>query len=224
MRERSTSTACAAPLTTTCWTGWTTTPTGPATRASRTRSCSLRRMQCGVPGGDQQLLRRVRTRGRSYRQRRLRVGDQRIPRQPVGVPPQYRSERGGILPAPLRQRSFRSIGTSSAAAFGGPIVKNRFFFFADYEGFRQIRNIPAVQTVAYGVAAPGHLARGHHQSPDWKEVPRRDSRSRQSDRQPFARQVLADLPPPSIATDPIRRPRTTTRSRNVLRTSMTSLT
>src|SRR6266849_3628504 len=25
---------------------------------------------------------------------------------------------------------------------GGPIVKNRFFFTADYEGFRQIRNIP----------------------------------------------------------------------------------
>jgi|WetSurMetagenome_2_1015567.scaffolds.fasta_scaffold61156_2 hypothetical protein len=32
--------------------------------------------------------------------------------------------------------------------FSGPIVKNRVFFYADYEGFRQIRNLPTFQTIA----------------------------------------------------------------------------
>ena len=41
-KARSSSTACAALTTTTCWMAWTTTPTAPATRASPTRWRSLR--------------------------------------------------------------------------------------------------------------------------------------------------------------------------------------
>jgi hypothetical protein len=82
---------------------------------------------------------------------------------------------------------------------GGPIVKNRFFFFADYEGFRQIRNIPTFQTIAsegqrqgvFPVNITNPLTGATY--PAGTVIP-------QSDWQPFARKVIADLPAPSFAT------------------------
>src|SRR6266850_797084 len=41
---------------------------------------------------------------------------------------------------PLQRNQFGGV-------FGGPIVKNRAFFFGDYEGFRQDRKLPGFQTI-----------------------------------------------------------------------------
>ena len=44
------------------------------------------------------------------------------------------------------------------ANFGGPIIKNRFFWFLDYEGFRQTLTPTVVDTVPTTNELSGHLA------------------------------------------------------------------
>lgn len=81
----------------------------------------------------------------------------------------------------------------------GPIVRNKFFFTADYEGFRQIRNIPTFQTIAsegqrqgiFPVNITNPLTGATY--PAGTVIP-------QSDWQPFARKVIADLPAPTFPT------------------------
>jgi outer membrane receptor protein involved in Fe transport len=60
---------------------------------------------------------------------------------PSGVPPFKRNQFGG--------------------AIGGPIVKNRTFFFADYEGIRQSKGITALTTVPSADARNGILNNGN---------------------------------------------------------------
>ncbi|MGZ5529681.1 MAG: TonB-dependent receptor domain-containing protein, partial [Limisphaerales bacterium] len=45
-------------------------------------------------------------------------------------------------------------------AIGGPIIKNRTFFFADYEGIRQSKGITAFDTVPSAAARAGNLSTG----------------------------------------------------------------
>lgn len=52
---------------------------------------------------------------------------------------------------PLRRNQFGGV-------VGGPIVKNRAFFFADYEGFRQNRNVPTFSTLPTSAQLSGILA------------------------------------------------------------------
>src|SRR5262249_29767849 len=103
----------------------------------------------------------------------------------------------------------------------GPIVKNKFFFFGDYEGFRQIRNIPAVQTIASEWQRQG-IFPVNITNPLTVVVYPAGTVIPQSDWQPFARKVIADLPAPTIPTAANRVPPTTIRSRRASRTSMTN--
>jgi hypothetical protein len=76
---------------------------------------------------------------------------------------------------------------------GGPIVRNRAFFFADYEGFRQSRGVPASSTIPtlaqrqgiLGVTVRNPLTSEMY--PAGTPIPMTA----------FARRVLADLPSPS---------------------------
>ena len=59
----------------------------------------------------------------------------------------------GRKKAELRQNQF-------GASLGGPIVKNKTFFFGDYEGFRQVKGVTATSTVptAYEETHPGDFS------------------------------------------------------------------
>jgi hypothetical protein len=89
---------------------------------------------------------------------------------------------------PLRRNQF---GT----AFGGPVVKNRAFFFFDYEGFRQDRKLTAFATLPSALQRQGILPvdvrdpRTGAVFPAGTAVPMT----------PFAREVLSGLPDPNLA-------------------------
>lgn len=88
---------------------------------------------------------------------------------------------------------------------GGPIVKNRAFFFVDYEGFRQIRNIPTFLTIPTLAQRQGILPVTVTNPLTGKTYPA-GVPIPPADIQPFARKVLADLPAPTSPTDPTRAP------------------
>src|SRR5882672_813210 len=54
---------------------------------------------------------------------------------------------------PLRRNQF-------GGSFGGPIIKNKTFFFADYERIRRLQGVPSVVTVPSPAARLGQLAGG----------------------------------------------------------------
>jgi hypothetical protein len=89
---------------------------------------------------------------------------------------------------PLERNQFGGV-------FGGPIVKNRAFFFADYEGLRQTRVAPAFTTIASMAQRQGTLS-----------VPVRNPITGETyaagtpiPMTAFARQVLNELPAPTSA-------------------------
>ncbi len=58
----------------------------------------------------------------------------------------------GTIP-PFKRNQF-------GGAIGGPIIKNRTFFFADYEGIRQSKGLTAFDTVPSAAARAGNLSTG----------------------------------------------------------------
>jgi hypothetical protein len=62
-------------------------------------------------------------------------------------------ESGSASKAPFKRNQF-------GGAIGGPIVKNRTFFFADYEGIRQSKGIPNFDFVPSPAARLGNLQSG----------------------------------------------------------------
>jgi hypothetical protein len=81
------------------------------------------------------------------------------------------------------------------SVLGGPIVKNKAFFFGDYEGFRQERGVPAFNTIPDAVQRTGIL------TVDVRD-PRTGTLYPAGSRLPmtaFAAKVLAGLPQPNVA-------------------------
>ena len=86
---------------------------------------------------------------------------------------------------PQRRRSTRSASSSRSSGvkpklnrnqfgfvFGGPIVRNRTFFFADYEGFRQISKTRDLRQHPDARAAPGHPRQADPQPADRRDLRR----------------------------------------------------
>jgi hypothetical protein len=88
-------------------------------------------------------------------------------------PPLERNQFGGVL--------------------GGPLVRNKAFFFADYEGFRQTRGLVANTTIANTVQRQGILAVAVRNPLTGEEYPAGTA----VPMTPFARKVLNELPQPT---------------------------
>lgn len=85
-------------------------------------------------------------------------------------------------------------------AFGGPIVKDKMFFFADYEGFRRVERGLQFASIATPDQRAGRMGIPVR-NPLTGEV-YSDGVIPQSAITPFARKVLGDLPTPVRATNP----------------------
>ena len=81
--------------------------------------------------------------------------------------------------------------------FGGPIVRNRAFFFSDYEGFRQTRKSVSFQTIPNAIQRQGILPLAVT-NPLTGEVYPAGTRIPMTD---FASRVLSGLPAPTSAQD-----------------------
>jgi hypothetical protein len=84
------------------------------------------------------------------------------------------------------------------AAIGGPIVKNKMFFFADYEGFRRISKSPAFATVPLTSLRTGNFGSIAIRNPlDGASLPGNIVPANQIT--PFARDLFAALATPNLA-------------------------
>jgi hypothetical protein len=93
----------------------------------------------------------------------------------------------GVKP-PLERNQFGGV-------IGGPIVRNRAFFFADYEGLRQTRVVPAFTTIASLAQRQGILSVAVRNPLTGEVYPA----GTQIPMTPFARKVLDELPEPTSA-------------------------
>jgi len=82
--------------------------------------------------------------------------------------------------------------------FGGPIKKNRVFFFLDYEGFREVRRFVAFATIPTLNDRQG-IFTSPVSNPLTGRVYPANTPIPQSDITAFARRVLADLPAPTTS-------------------------
>ena len=103
----------------------------------------------------------------------MRSGTNAVPRHRLGVQPQRlrstpsasSSRSSGVKPK-LNRNQFGFV-------FGGPIVRNRTFFFADYEGFRQISKALTFASIPTLRAAPGQPRQADPQPADRRDLRRR---------------------------------------------------
>ena len=129
-------------------------------------SCAVvARRRCRVSSGDEQHERRVWTLGRRHHQCGYPLRHQPVPRPGMGVRAQHRSGRDGLfLPSnggkpALHQNQF-------GGTLGGPLKRDKLFFFLDYEGFRQSSSTTHVDPAHRGRARPHQHRRRPRLLPD----------------------------------------------------------
>ncbi len=81
--------------------------------------------------------------------------------------------------------------------FGGPVVKNRAFFFVDYEGFRQIRRVVRLSTLPTMTERQG-IFPSAVRNPVTGQTFTANTPIPVSQISPFARTVLSNLPEPNL--------------------------
>ncbi|MEZ5403067.1 MAG: TonB-dependent receptor [Bryobacteraceae bacterium] len=93
---------------------------------------------------------------------------------------------------PRENRKPTLVQNQFGAAFGGPIRRDKMFFFADYEGFRRVTRQLALSTLPTADQRQGILGIPVRNPFTGKEYP--NGAIPQSDITPFARKVLSELP------------------------------
>ena len=111
-----------------------------------------------IQGGDQQSQRGIRLLRRRHRQPHHQVRHERLPRRGVRLLAQRRAECPRLLrPDPSRLTN----RTSSAATFGGPIIRNKLFFFVAYQQLIAHQGQTNVLTVPTALQRQGMLTEGN---------------------------------------------------------------
>ena len=117
--------------------------------------------RAGNPDRHQQLFGRIPECGGRNPERRHQVGHQHLQRVAVRVLSQRRARRGRITSTrSSTARSPTSNATSSAFSLGGPIMRDRLFFFGSYEGLREEQGKTDTALVPSMNARQGRLANG----------------------------------------------------------------
>ena len=134
-RALSTSTECAAPITTSCWTAWTTMRTRPATRDIRARWCSPRR----TPSPNSRSLPATSARSTdawaaAWSTRRMRSGTNQFHGTAYEFLRNTDLNATGFTFSPTVFQKPTLQRNQFGVTIGGPIIKNKLFFFGDYEG------------------------------------------------------------------------------------------
>jgi len=93
---------------------------------------------------------------------------------------------------PRENRKPTMVQNQFGAAFGGPIKKDKMFFFADYEGFRRITTQLQLSTLPTMEHRAGNLGVPVVNPVNGRQYP--NGIIPQSDITPFARKVLSELP------------------------------
>ena len=102
--------------------------------------------------------RRVRARRRRGDQRDLPQRHEPVSRHGLGVQPQHRRSTRPDTSAPA-PASRRSIAISSAASSAGRSLRNRAFFFANYEGFRQVQRTVTFSSIPTAAQRQGIMGK-----------------------------------------------------------------